>query len=445
MRPQTDAHLEQKHSLVILGDSTIDNKVWLGKEWWKLIAGSFFGSKSKSVRFIELIYPNFMQPLSVVQHLHSKLCSEYELHDYSNDGFTTSDVLRGNHKDKVFLTYEDYIAHDFFPHEFFQPLSAAQEQIKKSKQVILSIGGNNFREFMQNVLRNRQRIPKGTIQTGVSEEYAGMISTLKEGYKQILNRIRGINPEVELILMTQYYPSSQQSIPVMGDIYQFLEYLREFIGDETTRDSMDMICKMMNDCYTDIISHAKEQGLKFKVVDITSSLNPNTDEHHVSQIEPSGTGGEKIASMLAYAVGDEYHDPVLYQFNEGFFKSQSDDDVIKNDISGEAHIIFKNPKNFPVSHRKKYKNLLVLGGLLAIIYLGICVGTHGAALVVLPIITKSILAACGTGATGISLAASTFSAGAIGSGLALYGIHRLIVDTCLSDAKPKSQTFAAQS
>lgn len=73
------------------------------------------------------------------------------------------------------------------------------------------------------------------------------------------------------------------------------------------------------------------------------------------------------------------------------------------------------------------KNLLLLASIcsLGAIYVVICVGTQGAALVALPFITKAIISACGTGATGVSLAASIFSIfTTAASGLSLYGIYK---------------------
>lgn len=43
---------------------------------------------------------------------------------------------------------------------------------------------------------------------------------------------------------------------------------------------------------------AKENIENIIVADITSSINPYDKENHVSQIEPSGVGGKKIAMML---------------------------------------------------------------------------------------------------------------------------------------------------
>src|SRR5690242_11400116 len=127
-----------KKKIVILGDSTIDNRVWLGKEKYRLYVDNTYPLLSPVVDFLAWFNP--FKPKSVVENLRQQM-PDIEFIDRTNDGFTTHDVLHGAYRDKVFGRG----AHRFFPHEHFKPLDS--DEIKNADQIILSIGGNNFREF----------------------------------------------------------------------------------------------------------------------------------------------------------------------------------------------------------------------------------------------------------------------------------------------------------
>lgn len=297
------AQAPRKHKLTILGDSTIDNKVWVGPG----LPGNFLATRlgikrEDSNSRIRRAQTGWFKPeLSVVENLTAKL-PDFEIKDYSNDGFTTKDVLNGAYRDKVFG--EGRFA--MFPHEELHPIEAAEKDIQDSDYVLLSIGGNNFREFLQNALGIKDSEKRKAF---IKENYDKVFTNLKNEYIEIVNRIRKINPNATLVLMTQYYPSFKQN---KYNIYKFMSELGQVMGiGENHSDPMDVIHEVVKKTYSEAF---KEIGTKNIVVaDITSSLDPFNKKNHTWQIEPSGVGGEKIAEMLKKVMEGKYSG-IVYRF-----------------------------------------------------------------------------------------------------------------------------------
>ncbi len=245
-----------KH-VVVIGDSTIDNKVWVPREQ------------------------------SVVAQLSTKLGVEYVVHDYANDGFTTTDVLNGAYKDKA-------VRGSIYPHTHFKPLVAADADIKRADAVVVSVGGNNFREFLGAI---PMRTPMARF---IKAEFPKVIEKMKREYREIVTQIRRANPKARIILMTQYYPSVDQNTyrvyEGMGLIGQAMSPTGGVI------DPMAVIHQLMGDIYTDIIRTSEKTWGNVVIADINASLNPFDSTQYVSQIEPSASGGEKIAAVLDAAV-----------------------------------------------------------------------------------------------------------------------------------------------
>lgn len=297
---QTQA--QRKHKLTILGDSTIDNKVWVAPGLPGNFLATLLGIKREDSKSrIRRAQTGWFKPeLSVVEHLTAKL-PNFEIKDYSNDGFTTKDVLNGAHRDKVFG--EGKFA--MFPHEELHPIEAAEEDIKDSDYVLLSIGGNNFREFLQRALIKDGEKRKAYIK----ENYNKVFTDLKKEYIEIVNRIRKINPNATLVLMTQYYPSFKQN---KYNIYKFMSELGQVMGiGENHSDPMDVIHEVVKKTYSEAFKEIDTKNII--VADITSSLDPFNKKNHTWQIEPSGVGGEKIAEMLKKVLVDKYSG-IVYRF-----------------------------------------------------------------------------------------------------------------------------------
>jgi hypothetical protein len=326
-----------KKKVVILGDSTIDNRVWLGKEKYRLFVDNAYPFLSPVVDFLAWFNP--FKPKSVVENLREQM-PNVEFIDRTNDGFTTHDVLHGAYRDKVFGRG----AHRFFPHEHFKPLDS--DDIKKADQIILSIGGNNFREFIQTALPiSNQQARKAYIE----KEYPKVFEKLRTDYKEILKNIAKANPTANIILMTQYYPALHQKTLLGTDIYDFMTILGTILKKG---DALDTIVEVMKDTYNDILQFvAKDKSMsniKLCVLDVPSSLNPNLPENFEGQIEPSDIGGKRIAKMLSHVVQHNAKSgKQIYRFAPGFFNNADQSFVHTTSLNAKTTISPLHPNAMP--------------------------------------------------------------------------------------------------
>ncbi|MBS0286060.1 MAG: hypothetical protein JSR17_02105 [Proteobacteria bacterium] len=311
-----------KKRVLILGDSTIDNRIWLGLEKFHLFVGHY-PFLSKCIDFITWLNP--FKPKSVIENLRAQMPNAHII-DRTNDGFTTQDVLQGAYRDKVF----GFGAHRFFPHEYFKPLDTSE--INNADQIVISIGGNNFREFIQAALgiRNKDQREKY-----ITQEYAKVFQNLVNDYKTILKEIAAKNSHAEIVLMTQYYPALKQKTLLGTSIYDFMEELGRIRHSGTAQDT---IVDVMKDAYNEVISFAATdpnlRRASISVIDVSSSLNPNFSNNYVGQIEPSDTGGKYIAQMLAYMLAkNKENTKRIYRFLPEFFThGQLDSKVLTCDL-----------------------------------------------------------------------------------------------------------------
>jgi len=296
-----------RHHITLIGDSTIDNKIWVSPG----IVGNIIRSKlhikrDNSADRIKKSDRLFFRPeLSVVENLTKILQPQgYHIYDQTNDGFTTADVLHGADRNKVFD-----VGIDMFPATKFSPLQdeSSVESIKKSDTIVLSIGGNNFREFIQRIMRMS---PEKRAE-GVVAFYPSVVEKVKDEYLLIIKRIRELNPAARLVLMTQYYPSASQNY---YNIYEAMHEIGKALKLNST-EPMDVIHHLVQDIYGTAISNLKDDNTV--IADITSALNPFDKVNHVSQIEPSGVGGEKIAKLLSEVITNDAVRPgFAYRINE---------------------------------------------------------------------------------------------------------------------------------
>jgi len=309
---------DKKHvHVTFLGDSTIDNKVWVDGIF-KNIFFTWLGIKHDEpavrVKKSHHWFGWFGPTLSVVENVMDMLPNE-AIHDYTNDGFTTKDLLYGNFKDKVFGN--GWLS--LFPHQWFDPIKKGSEDIKKSDYIILSIGGNDFREFLLSANRLTGEARKAYIQG----HFPALLKCIHDRYLLIYKQLRELNHHARIILMTQYYPAVLQSNPLLK-IYPFMHEIGQALnmgGDE--HEAMNVIHEIMQQTYAAIFKHIADDH-NLVVVDITSSLNPYDNHNYISQIEPSGIGGKKIAQMLKYVMtGNQIAGGFAYRFAPAFFEANN--------------------------------------------------------------------------------------------------------------------------
>lgn len=302
-----------KINVTILGDSTIDNKIWIspgvvGNYMYDRLGIKPDNTQTRIAKSHRLL---FRPELSVVENIIDQL-PDCKVSDYTNDGFTTHDCLNGAYRDKVFGVG----TFSMFPHEYFAPLKAATNDIKNSQYIILSIGGNNFREFLMQARRIRDADER---QDYIKNNFEGVFNKLKDEYLEIVHQIRNLNQDATIILMTQYYPSFSQN---NYNIYSFMQELGHALNIGTDPDNpRDVIHEIMKKTYTATLQAIPSHHVV--VADVTSSLDPFDSHNHVHQIEPSGVGGKKIAEMLAYIIKNANNSSgVVYRFPSEFFANK---------------------------------------------------------------------------------------------------------------------------
>lgn len=277
----------------MIGDSTIDNRVWVSPGIVRNVIRTRLGIKSESsAARIKKSHRKFFKPeLSVVEHLRDMM-PDSDIHDHTNDGFTTTDVLYGGYRDKVFGKGTI----DMFPHDFFLPLDKGKHDIDSSDVIVLSVGGNNVRVFLQQALSIQDDTAR---QQYFRDNFEPVMNDLKEQYLQILKRIREINPHALIITMTQYYPSMMQNDYQIYSLMNEVGRALNFQGDAT-----DVIHQVILKTYTGVLNTLDDKNIC--VADVTSTLNPFDSKNHVKQIEPSGKGGKKIAELITHIVSNRY-------------------------------------------------------------------------------------------------------------------------------------------
>ena len=199
--------------VTLLGDSTIDNRIWVDGLYKNRLFTRLGIGHSTSAQRIHRYNHGLIKPeLSVVENLRVKLPSQYQIHDGTNDGFTSSNVLSGGNRSKVFGPN----TFSMFPDQFFAPLDEHEADIRRSDHIVLSVGGNDIREFLQATLSQRGEYR----QVYIKRAFPEVLSHLKDNYLAIIRQIRALNPNGRIVMMTQYYPSAVQN---NYHIYQFMK------------------------------------------------------------------------------------------------------------------------------------------------------------------------------------------------------------------------------
>lgn len=230
--------------VLLLGDSTIDNDVWV--------------REGKSVGTL----------------LRERLGSDVKITNYAADGYTSADVLEGR------VPSISYAARkkkgDPFPvknREVFQPFEHAAK-LKGVTHVVLSVGGNDVREVLQNMSQLPQRI-----------------GAFRKNYPKIVKRCLEITPKV--CLMLQYRPSLAQEREGYG-VYSAMSSIP---GPGT---GVDKINRLMETIYQPVFELARKHSLA--LIDLPRSFDINDSSLYCCQIEPSEKGGKLVCELIAHAL-----------------------------------------------------------------------------------------------------------------------------------------------
>ncbi|MFA6302243.1 MAG: SGNH/GDSL hydrolase family protein [Legionella sp.] len=310
--------------ITLIGDSTIDNRIWIDGFIKNLIYTKLGIGHTTPEQRINRYQHGLIKPeLSVAENLRVQLPNTINIVDATNDGFTSADILNGAFRDKVF----GYGTFSMFPHKYLSPFINHKEDIKNSDCIILSVGGNDVREFLQ----TSRAISANTREQYIKEQFPLVLERLRTNYLNIIDHIRSLNPNARIIIMTQYYPSAIQS---NYKIYDFMKEVAKVVGiNDAKPDPLSVIQHVVQQTLGAILTSLKDDA-NLVVADVTSSLNPLDKTNHTSQIEPSGKGGKKISQMLHHLISNDIQKGGIYRFTPEFFDNPSEEKaVIRSDIS----------------------------------------------------------------------------------------------------------------
>lgn len=320
-----------------LGDSTLDNLYWLTERY------NMQQAKSKSVEGL----------------IKKKLGSSHQVESHAYDGFTTSTVLNGGEIGAVLRGASNlnaYIAEkaSSFTNKQVRPLDKLSKEINKNPDathyVVISVGGNDFRENLGNPIR-----------------LLGDVSKVQERYLSILDKVKNMNPNVKPVLMFLYrtdavndcygiytilkvaaglvaivqgvcmaviaaagvgfaaHKINSFSVGVLVSAAAIILAASSFIvpfkitkGILFRQDTgMTLLGALMEKFYKPILERAKKDNLP--ILDLPNSFNPYDSSLYISGIEPSEKGGRLIADGISRIiktnddhVGHDYKSGKIY-------------------------------------------------------------------------------------------------------------------------------------
>jgi len=235
--------------IVFLGDSTLDNIVWVQEP-------------EHCIKFL----------------LQSLLPDDSVIYNYAADAFTSKDVLDGNHPN-ISHAARASIGDPFPPNTdgtiFFSPLEH-YDKLENVTHVVLSVGGNDIREIL-----------------GRLDKLPAILKRLLTNYPKIVERI--LKKTTKLIIMTQYKPNFNSD-----NIYSVYKAMQKLSG----QDSVETLESMMEVIYQPILKIAREHRLP--VIDLSNTFDMKDNDLYNCQIEPSHKGGQIISRLIAHVIN--HHD-----------------------------------------------------------------------------------------------------------------------------------------
>jgi len=268
--------------VVLIGDSTLDNLIWVDNKVDRCVIGKLRSRKLKVTNF-------------------------------ACDGFTSSDVLNGNRPMLSAMRWAN--VGEPFPGcekevRVFKPLDELNELLKKKNpptHVVLSVGGNDIREILRSM-----HLLKSVIQRYHSNA------------QNIFQRLIG---KTKIVLMLQYRPSFYMDADGYG-VYQAMRAM----GPGST---MLLMNRLMNAVYAPILQLCQKNGIP--IVDLPRTFDPYKKEYFKCQIEPSEKGSDLIAEMIEHVIRNHRFDgpSIMYSKNlrSGTSSSSSSSSLIETQIT----------------------------------------------------------------------------------------------------------------
>jgi hypothetical protein len=318
-----------------VGDSTLDNLFWM-------LGDSRQNLKEAKARTVE-------------GHL-QRLCTNddgaprFRVVSHAFDGFTTKSLLDGDRIGRVFPYMDNnsvYLREKVVENNRnVQPLELLKTEIQKNADkihhIVLSVGGNDYRENLGNPIRLLRDIPK------IQRRYLKILDKIQE-FKKLENR-----PEIRPILMLQYRTDATSdgyhiytimkaigivatTVHVVGIVFLtapifvlmgkisllagsvlFLTGItaiflsRKVVNLSLIKDtligrksmSMGVLGNLLQLFYRPILERAKKDNIP--VLDLSNTFDPYDHSLYNATIEPSRLGGEIIAKGICEIVKREH-------------------------------------------------------------------------------------------------------------------------------------------
>lgn len=240
--------------IVLLGDSTLDNIVWVEHT-----------------------------PGAAPVKTHLERLTGSAVLNYAADGFTSEDVLIGAPPRISAATRAR--TGDPFPDgigasRVFKPLDALDAVpgmgmgMGAGGAAVLSVGGNDVRH----ILTAMHLLPV-------------KLGELQRNYPAIIERVLKATPRV--VIMMQYRPALDADDGGYG-VYRAISSVP---GPGTAVQKLNALLQMV---YEPILALARTHGLP--VIDLPNSLDPRDGSLFCCQIEPSDAGGKRIARLIAHVL-----------------------------------------------------------------------------------------------------------------------------------------------
>ena len=295
--------IPEKQHLTLLGDSSLDNEIWVNGE---VIMERSLDESNLTFKKNYSIFAK--QKLSVVKNIES-LFPDHIIHKKQiNAHYTTESMISGV---------------STFPYSSTNkllPLQDAEESIKQSQHIIVSFGASDLKVFQEalnrvapNTLSNRNHF--------LESNYEGALAAAENNYLAIIKKIREWNPTAKIILLTCSYPSVSHC---KNDLYPFLQNIGETFPIVPGRPGPMYVAQaIMKKIYQGVFNQLSADS-NIVVGDVASSLNPFNTENYVSRTTLSGQGGKKIAQILKYLINsDSVVSGQAYRFYPDFFTTDN--------------------------------------------------------------------------------------------------------------------------
>ena len=280
-RTNTRAHMTsmatQPYHIVTIGDSTIDNLIWMDKD------------------------PSTNQfPIQdcVVGQLR---CENTEVTNLAADGFTSGNVLHGAQpmlSRAAWARSGEPFPSDTTHSGILFPLAELKKvhATKPVTHVVLSVGGNDVRVILQAI----HKLPS-------------VVATFQDNYQQICEQI--MSTGAKLVLVLQY----QVCLTHEHGGYGVYGAMAQIPGPGTGQEKLQML---METIYAPVIEFAKQNQLV--VIDLPRTFDPSNETLYRLQIEPSKAGGALIAQVIHHALNthDFQGESKLYSQKCGEFRSE---------------------------------------------------------------------------------------------------------------------------